>query len=534
MNWSEKGLFTLLLILLCLSSPLVCSRAWAGDLAGMPSAASDGQQVQPRSGSDQPGSPPPGHPGGGRPQGVVSPQAAPGPPASSGLAGGGAQLEQPVLIGAFFLLVGAAISGLLLFKKKIDLATSRERLVIMGLLGLGLVTRLVLAGLMTGHPYDMGLFANWASAAARDLGGVYSNNRVDYPPLYMYVLYLTGKALNLSWLHQYSTVILKLPAIFADLATSYLIFSRARKHLNPILASFLAAFYLFNPAVLINSSLWGQVDSFFTCLLVAALIMLAENRVSWASVLFAAAVLMKPQGIIFLPVLFFELVRQKDGKLGLKSVGMAAVSLLVIILPFALRQGPFWIIELYMKTLGEYPFASVNAFNLFNLLGANYTRYTEFWGFMSYQNWGIFFIVAVTALSWFVYARANNIKMVWAAGLLLISGVFTLATGMHERYLFPALALSLFTFIYLGDRRFLFMAGGFSVSIFLNTHAVLFATIRGVHSLAGAGIPTFTAILNLLLLVYLVKVMLDIAVVNRSKAMLISEFDNQKALTDCQ
>ncbi|MEQ8174231.1 MAG: hypothetical protein ABRQ26_04095 [Syntrophomonadaceae bacterium] len=527
MNWSGKGLFTFLLILLCLSSPLFCSRVWAGDLTGMPSSVSDGQQVQPHSGSDQPGSPPPGRPGGIRPQGNVNPQPAPGgPAASSGLAGSGAQLERPVLIGAIFLLIGAAISGFLLFRKKINLAISRESLVIMGLLCLGLVIRLVLAGLMTGHPYDMGLFVNWASAAARDLGGVYSNNRVDYPPLYMYVLYLAGKAISFSWLHQFSTVILKLPAIFADLVTSYFIFSRARKHLNPTLASFLAAFYLFNPAVLINSSLWGQVDSFFTCLLVAALIMLAENRVSWASVLFAAAVLMKPQGIIFLPVLFFELVRQKDGKLWLKSVGMAAVSLLVIILPFALRQGPFWIIELYMKTLGEYPFASVNAFNLFNLLGANYTRYTESLGFMNYQGWGMFFIVAVTAIGWLVYARANNVKMAWATALLLISGVFTLAAGMHERYLFPALALSLFTFVYLGDRRFLFMAGGFSVSIFLNTHAVLFATIRGVHSLAGAGIPAFTAILNLLLLVYLVKVMLDVAVVNKSKPIPISDSNN--------
>lgn len=511
MHWSGKHFFSSILILLCLSSVLVCSKAWAEDLSALQIAVSDARQVQPRSSSDQPGSPPPGAPGGARPEGN-NPQPAPGRQGLSTSNTSGAQLEQPVLIGAILLLAGAAISYILLLKKKINPSIARERLVILILLGVGLVVRLFLARLMTGHPYDMGLFANWAAAAARDLSSVYSDGRVDYPPLYMYVLYLAGKTLSLSWLNQYSAVILKLPAIFADLATSYLIFSRARKHLSPTMGMFLGAFYLFNPAVLINSSLWGQVDSFFTFLLVGALILLAERKISRASVLFAAAVLMKPQGIIFLPVLFFELVRQKNWKLWLKSTGIGLASALVITLPFALQQGPFWIIELYMKTLGEYPFASINAFNLFSLLGANYTRYSEALGFLSYQSWGMLFIVTVTAWCWFIYARANNIKMAWAAALLLISGVFTLATGMHERYLFPALALSLFAFIYLGDKRFLYMSGGFSVSIFLNTHVVLFATINGVHSVAGSGVPAFTAILNIFLLAYLLKVMLEMAV----------------------
>lgn len=506
MNRSGKGLFMLFLILLGLSLLSVCSNTRAGG-SSVSAAASDARQVHTRTGSEQPGSPPPGRPEGPGPDGG-SLQPAPGRQALS-VNSGSAQLEQPILIGAIILLVGWAAAGLIGLRKKPGLPASNPRPAILGLLVLGLAVRLGLASLMTGHPYDMGLFASWASAAARDLSGVYSNNRVDYPPLYMYVLYLAGKAISLSWLNPYSTVILKLPSIFADLATSYLIFSRARKHFDPALAGFLAAFYLFNPAVLVNSSLWGQVDSFFTCLLAAALILLAENKAPWASLFFAAAVLMKPQGIIFLPVLFFELVRQKDWKLWLKCLSMALAALLVIILPFALRQGPLWIIELYLKTLGEYPFASVNAFNLFNLLGANYTRYSETLGFMSYQSWGMLFIVAVTAWGWLIYARANHVKLAPAVALLLISGVFTLATGMHERYLFPALALSVLAFIYLGDRRYLYLSGGFSLSIFINTYLVLFATIKGVHSAAGGGVPAFTAILNLFLLACLLKILLE-------------------------
>lgn len=507
MHWSQKYLFSSILILLCLSSILVCSKARADELAGFQTVSTDRPQVQPNSVSGQPGSPPPGRPD-GKPDGNQR-QPFTGHQASSTDHNSVEELEQPVLIGALLLLVAAAASYFLYVKNKANLSISRERLIIVGVLGMGLLVRLVLARLSPGHPYDMGLFASWASAAARDLLSVYSSNRVDYPPLYMYVLFLAGKAINLSWLNQFSTVILKFPALLADLATSYLIYTRARKQLSPGFGILLMGFYLFNPAVLIDSSLWGQVDSVFTCLLAGALILLAERKTVLASALFAAAVLMKPQGIIFLPVLFFELVRQKNLKMWLKCIGLSLASTMVIILPFAWQQGAFWIIELYMKTLGEYPFASVNAFNLFSLLGANYTRYSESLGFLSYQSWGMLFIVAVTALCWFIYARVNNEKMAWAAALLLISGVFTLATGMHERYLFPALALSLFAFIYLGDRRFLFMAGGFSISIFLNIHVVFFATIKGIHSLSPGGTLVFTALLNIFLLVCLIKLMLE-------------------------
>lgn len=46
----------------------------------------------------------------------------------------------------------------------------------------------------------------------------------------------------------------------------------------------LAAFYLFNPAILVNSSVWWQVDSFFTLILVLAVYMLSDGRVGIAPI----------------------------------------------------------------------------------------------------------------------------------------------------------------------------------------------------------------------------------------------------------
>ncbi|MFC7441846.1 glycosyltransferase 87 family protein [Laceyella putida] len=100
----------------------------------------------------------------------------------------------------------------------------------------------------------------------------------------------------------------------ADIATAYLIYWLADKVLPSKISLLAAAFYIFNPAIFINSTFWGQVDSFFTLLVVLAVFMISEKKVSLSAGLFAAAVLMKPQGIIFLPVLFFELVRLKSVK----------------------------------------------------------------------------------------------------------------------------------------------------------------------------------------------------------------------------
>jgi hypothetical protein len=72
--------------------------------------------------------------------------------------------------------------------------------------------------------------------------------------------------------------------------------------------------------------------------------------------------------------------------------------------------------------------------------------------------------------------------------------------------------LSLLAFIYLRDKRLLFLAGGFSTSIYINTHVVLFGTIQGINSVSFSPTLIITSLLNVLLLAYLMKVLFDIAV----------------------
>ena len=369
---------------------------------------------------------------------------------------------------------------------------------------------------MKGQPFDLGFFKNWATAAANGLPGFYARASLcDYPPLYIYVLFVVGRAARLAALAPHFILLLKLPSMAADLVTSWLIYRLAKKYLSPEIGILLAAFYVFNPAVLINSAIWGQVDSFFTLIVAAALYALAENRTALASALFAAAVMMKPQGIIFLPVLAFEVLRQKRLRGLAVALACACGTAVVIALPFSLGNGFLWIFRLFANTLGEYPDASVNAFNLFGLLGANYQSDTGTLLLFSYHTWGLILIVAVTALAWLYYIKGNRRAFAPAVALLLIAGVFIFGSRMHERYLFPAAALAVLTACYLRDRRLLPLALGFSVTAYINTHAVLVWTLQGVNTAPHGSVMICMAVLNMLLFAYMVKVLFDMAVRHR-------------------
>ncbi|WDM21916.1 glycosyltransferase 87 family protein [Paenibacillus polymyxa] len=372
-------------------------------------------------------------------------------------------------------------------------------------LGVGFFLRMAIAPWISGH-MDLMLFRNWATTAADSLSGFYTNGSSDYPPFYIYILYVIGQIGSTDAFSPYMSVLLRLPNILADIVTAYMLYRLASKRVGYGISLGLAIFYVFNPAVFINSTFWGQVDSFFTMLIVAMIVLLVENRVGWSTVLFTVAVLMKPQGIIYGPVLFFELLRQRKIQPWLLSIGGAVVTTILVILPFSWGQEPLWLLDLYKGTVGEYPYASVNAYNFFALIGGNYTQDTTTLFLFSYHTWGMICIVLVTLFTWWMFIRSRKPQFAAAAALVLIAGVFTFASSMHERYLFPAAALAVLAYLYLRDRRFLWLAGGFSLTIFLNTFDIFYSS----NSRDQYGIILgVTSLLNVLLFGYLVKVVWD-------------------------
>lgn len=418
----------------------------------------------------------------------------------------------PILTLYTCIFIGICI--LLLYNirnKKFKVCESNKKIIVLAVMFIGLFLRLCLGTIIKGYSGDISLFSNWASTAADNFMNFYSSaGHSDYPPLYIYVLSIIGKLGHISLFSNYYTLLLKLPSILADVLTGYFIYKIAKHHVSFEFAALACIFYIFNPAVFIDSTLWGQVDSFFTLLIVASLFLMSKNKIVLSSVIFTCSVLMKPQGIIFLPVLFFHLVKERRPSLFIKSILSALITFVIVILPFSIGKNPIWIFKLYSSTISEYPYASVNGFNFFNLVGANYKDTSLSFIILSYKTWGMAAIIAVTLFSWFSYAKIKRNDFAYLAAFLQITGVFTFSTGMHERYLFPALALCTIAAIYIKEKNFTLLCIGYTITIYFNIYAILFKessmmTSSSSHSLLGDTI----SLLNLLLFIYTVKLVIN-------------------------
>lgn len=353
------------------------------------------------------------------------------------------------------------------------------------------IGRIIMGMFVPGFSYDMGLFFHWSGLAATDLFNMYAGeNFLDYPPLYMYFLAPLGVPVNLLLNvmgGSLSYCLLKLPSIIADIVSAYVLYKLADKYLDRKWAVYIGIFYLLNPAIWINSACWGQVDSLFTMFILFELYFIVEKKWAGSGIMFALMVLMKPHGIIFAPAiglaLLFEIIKNKNVKPMITAVSSGIVTGIVTVLPFYIRMGfenPTWLLDLYKGTIGQYDYASMNAFNFYAMLGKNLVAASESMLGLTFSQWGMIGVGLAIVLAIVFMTTATRKKMdksVRTAAPLIVSlavivTVFTFAHKMHERYMFAAIALCLFIFIITKERGFMYLAILFSTVIFINTYYI--------------------------------------------------------------
>lgn len=373
---------------------------------------------------------------------------------------------------------------------------------------LALLVRLLLAPFIPGYPADIGCFKGWADQAAKvGLSQFYSSDMfVDYPPGYILVLYLIGKIrflFQIDFNSPFFLLLIKLPALIADILIGYLLFSTAKKEKIAFSPLLLLGLYLFNPAILLNSTAWGQIDSFFTFFVLLSLWFIVEQRFAAASASMVYALLVKPQALIFFPILLLALIEHRNFKVFILSLVSGLSVFFLVILPFSLGNGISWLIQKYQGTLASYPYASLNAFNFFALTGGNWVKETQPFLFLTYRAWGYIFLVIIFVSLIFLFFRWQNPYKVYPLSFFLISSFFMFSSKMHERYFYPALIFALFTFIYFAHRRVLITYLGFSITHFLNVGLVLLYSWYNVFHLASNHpLVLIISFANLLLYIY--------------------------------
>lgn len=324
---------------------------------------------------------------------------------------------------------------------------------------LGFILRVLLSYFGT-LKLDQNTFIAWSNVLVE--GGLknFYAGWSDYLPGYLYILWFLGKAQDLIPISQ--TLLFKLPAIISDVATGFLIYKIVSKVKNEKLGLLSSAFYVFNPAVLANSTLWGQVDSLTSFFSLLSVYLLPFNFYLSAIAL-SLGTLIKPQAAFAAPVILYLMIGSK-WKLK-KILGYTLLSLGIFVLgfiPFSNDKNlALFIFERIKTTLGQYPYTSVNAFN--------------FWGIFGFWQKDTLFLQAVGALSYigFFLTALNRLKKEKNSQYILLAVSFLLSflffTRMHERHFLPTLApLIIFAFIH--NLEILVVYFGFSLSYVANLY----------------------------------------------------------------
>ncbi|HXZ90201.1 MAG TPA: hypothetical protein VEG61_03975 [Candidatus Dormibacteraeota bacterium] len=334
--------------------------------------------------------------------------------------------------------------------------SSRRGLAIVPIVILFLATNLTLISLPLPASIDTVSQEKWGNfALVNSITSLYSENMTDYPPFYLYAFYFNA------WLnHQLNprnltaqgeprgpsyAFISKLIPISCNLLTGLVLFLTLRKRdLNWALVA--ASLYLFNPAIMFNTSYWGQVDSSYTLFILLSLKFLTDRHYLLSTAFASVAVLTKVQSLFFLPVLAFGLISGPRPKQLLQSISGGLLVVLVVLSPFLTVITS--IASTLSRNFGQYPYATVNALNLwFLLFSYHFPEYMQsqsdaltYLG-ISLKMAGYIILGTFTVL---VLYQLRREKLSLALGATSLAfATFMLPTEIHERYLFPFFALFL-------------------------------------------------------------------------------------------
>jgi predicted membrane-bound dolichyl-phosphate-mannose-protein mannosyltransferase/Gpi18-like mannosyltransferase len=395
----------------------------------------------------------------------------------------------------------------------------------------GLLLRAFIAGIWLPHSgfgTDVGDFTGWAQQLAQvGPGGFYQPGAFqDYPPGYLYVLWALGsigRALQPLVGVDITGGLIKIPPVLADAANAWLLFLLARRFLGrwagdrtgERIGLIAAAVYLFNPGVLFDASVWGQVDSVGTLAVLGTIYLLARGWTEAAAVGAVVALLVKFQFGFMIPIVFLVGMKRHawgrssdpdhDGAQDLlrvlTSLAAGLGTLVLLIAPFGLSvwapgTSSASLIVKFVEAASTYHGLTINAFNLWmnpwsglaNPLSSGGLAPSLTWGDdqvvaqvgpviamigslgITWQLVGIVLFVAVACVAAWIVIRRDDTVGILVCALVVTVAFFVLPTRVHERYLFPALALA--APLVVRGWRWQLLYGLLALSFFVNIYGV--------------------------------------------------------------
>lgn len=305
----------------------------------------------------------------------------------------------------------------------------------------------ILLFLLPSFQTDMGSWEAWSARLVHTgPSGFYSQTYFsDYFPGYLYILWIAGSIFNFLSMPIsgiYFEFFLKSITTLFDIGSAFYIYkivinyNKSWAYLAPIL-------YLLNPAIIFNTSIWGQIDGIFTFFIVLSSYFLIEKKEIFKSSLAATlGVLVKPHALVIVPVLLINSFNNFSSLKFIKSLIVSLFTLILLSVPFFPNNPILGIFELGIKSQDVYKFTSLFAFNFWAIIGWWKPDNTLF--IVSYKMWGIImFAISILLIAFPLFKKKEDSRQFYFASALSFLSFFLFLTRMHERYLFPFLALFL-------------------------------------------------------------------------------------------
>jgi len=335
-----------------------------------------------------------------------------------------------------------------------------------------------------GYINDINSFLAWGNQIkSSGFWSLYSHyaGYLDYPPL---VPIITSWWLKIGEIFKFENPFYFfkiLPTIFevalVIISASYVLRSKA-KYKEALLAVI-----IIQPALSLITSAWGQVDSILVLLMILGYLLVDKNEFIGTALMFLA-LLTKPQALIGVFVYFVYLLLHKGAVNFLKQAGFFAVLIAAAFLIFKTKDADFF--SVYFLSSSRYQYLSVNAFNLWWLLkGApSFDLKDTATSGISARTLGLTFFAAFSAPALFyLWKKAKKIPEVLLVVSYFYLAFFVFLTQMHERYLYPAVALLAISAIL--NKKIFWVYLILTATLFLNCFAVLQSTF-----------PQFTSIIH--------------------------------------
>ena len=306
--------------------------------------------------------------------------------------------------------------------------------------------------------YDRDLFCNWALYIHHyGLQNAYSAPTLDYPPIFIYILWLFGKlqVTDTNIVQNFYTIkIFFLAFDFLPIIVLCALRQRILSFKIPYL------FLLINIAYLFNTMIWGQIDCIYTNLVFLALITGIFYPIA-GILLYVLALNAKVQAIQFLPVMgiisLYSVRKFSTALLGI--VGAVALQVLLF-LPFILSGQTDKVIHVFTHVVNRYNNLSINAYNIWYLITAGNPfsmKSNDVYVLLNYKTLGLILFSCSLALLLFPLLKRvwtlrknklafndNTYQMLFLAAGLSCLYFFYFNVQMHERYSHPIIIFFFF------------------------------------------------------------------------------------------